>query len=188
MHFHDATVTIAFFANLIYNAGEINLEEAMPKKYITQQEIENMSVALKSEFKRWLKSRHSNKTVSSAGVQLVLDLDKTPYKSPCQHRIKLTELLDAGLIFPRMPVRVRLIRKIADELERTHISGMVVSANGCIAYKEIEYERPSPLAEAVNRGRAVNGWEYVEVKTRKGSWVKLEQLRKRLKNDFPRAV
>jgi hypothetical protein len=108
---------------------------------------------------------------------LAIDFNPPSNKSRHQQRIKLSELLDAGLISPKMPVRVRLRREIADELGRIYINGMVVSRNGCVVYNEIEYERPSPLAMAVNQDRTANGWEYVEVKTRKGDWVRLEELR-----------
>lgn len=158
--------------------------------YLTQQELEDMPVKLKFAFEHWLKFRQSqrsskpnSKTVGSPSEQLTLDFNKAACKSRQKKRIKLPELLDAGLIFPKMPVRVRLMREIADKLGRTHINGMVVSSNGCVVYNEIEYDCPSPLAMAVNQDRRANGWEYVEVKTRQGSWVRLEELRALLNTD-----
>lgn len=158
--------------------------------YLSQQEIEHMPVTLKSDLKHWLKSRQpqqslkpNSKAVGSPSGQLTLDFNKAACKSRHQQRIKLSELLDAGLIFPKMSVRVRLRREIADELSRDYINSMVVSSNGCVVYNGIEYERPSPLAMAVNQDRTANGWEYVEVKTRKGNWVRLEELRSLLNTD-----
>ncbi|MCA6597913.1 MAG: hypothetical protein IM539_16855 [Pseudanabaena sp. M046S1SP1A06QC] len=143
-----------------------------------------MPVNLQTDLKRWLRNRQpqnlpnaSRKTVKPSVGQLAIDFNPPSNKSRHQQRIKLSELLDAGLISPKMPVRVRLRREIADELGRIYINGMVVSRNGCVVYNEIEYERPSPLAMAVNQDRTANGWEYVEVKTRKGDWVRLEELR-----------
>ncbi len=155
----------------------------MKNTYLTLQDIDSMPASLRRQLKRWLKL-HSGKVASFPTRQLSLNFDEAHHKP----RIKLSELLDAGLIFPQMPVRVRLIREIANELERTYINGMVVSANGCIVYEGRKYERPSPLAMAVNHGRAINGWEYVEVKNRKGNWVKLEELRKLLDKDFSKVV
>lgn len=158
--------------------------------YLSHKEIECMPVNLQTDLKRWLRNRQpqnlpnvNRKTVKPSAGQLAIDFNPPSNKSRHQQRIKLSELLDAGLISPKMCVRVRLRREIADELSRDYINGMVVSSNGCVVYNGIEYERPSPLAMAVNQDRTANGWEYVEVKTRKGNWVRLEELRSLLNTD-----
>jgi len=158
--------------------------------YLSHKEIECMPVNLQTDLKRWLCNRQpqnlpnvSRKTVKPSVGQLTINFNPPSNKSRHQQRIKLSELLDAGLIFAKMSVRVRLRREIADECRRDYVNGMVVSSKGCVSYEGKEYERPSPLAMAVNQERTANGWEYVEVKTRKGNWVRLEELRELLNTD-----
>jgi hypothetical protein len=112
--------------------------------------------------------------------QLNLDLEGKARQKTDRSHIKLTQLFDAGIIKPKMTVRVKLTRDRVKQLGREYINGLEISPKGTIIYQGEEFNKVSPLATAVNgTSNTLNGWEYLEVK-KDGQWISLDDLRKPL--------
>jgi hypothetical protein len=91
--------------------------------------------------------------------------------------VSLTQLFDAGITKPKMPVRVKLLRAMEKQVGHCYTTtGLTISPKGTFLYKDEEFNKPSPLAYRVI-GVTVNGWEYVEVQ-KNGNWICLDELRK----------
>lgn len=89
--------------------------------------------------------------------------------------VTLTQLCDAGITKPGMPIRVRLKKHIANQRGRSFFNSLEISDKGTVLLENQEFNKPSPLATKIN-GSPAGGWDYVEVKV-DGLWVRLEQLR-----------
>lgn len=154
--------------------------------YLKDSDLSQMPEQLRSSLFNWLlntKGLQSNPApVHQMGepklslTQLDLNLDsQTPDEKPEHSHVRLTQLLDAGITKPGIPVRVRLKREVAKKLGRNYINGLEISPKGTIVCNGQEFDKPSPLAAKVNDS-SVNGWEYIEVKNN-DQWVCLDELR-----------
>lgn len=157
---------------------------------LNDSDLEKMPQNLRSALLNWLEHRslifpslNTDKKASDEFQaklhQLALAVD-TPkriaqkYETP---HIRLTQLFSTGITCPGMLIRVRLTKKLEQQLGYRYVaSGLAVSQKGTVIYKGTEFDKPSPLAKKV-AGSTVNGWEYVEVQ-KKGNWVCLDKLRK----------
>lgn len=111
-------------------------------------------------------------------TQLTLDLtlgSQTSEEKADNSHVRLSQLCDAGITKPGMPVRVKLKRDIAKKLGRDYINSLEISAKGTIVWNGQEFDKPSLLATKVNGG-AANGWEYIEIK-KNDQWICLDELR-----------
>lgn len=153
----------------------------------TYDDLKQMPPKLSSELMAWMNHKNQTKDKSkSSGISNqpqppLLELlernnqNKGRRKRKSQPQTPLSELLDAGITKPKMPVRVRLTQEMAQKIGRDFINGMEISNTGTIYYNKKEYKKPSPLADEINK-TSLNGWDYVQVK-KNNQWIYLKDLR-----------
>jgi|GEM_PF-7000936 len=144
--------------------------------YLLQDEdLEKMSEPLKTLLREYLAENFDLKDKNS-------DKDTVPTKNKKANRthIRFSYLFDAGITKAGMPVRVQLTKERRKQLgcERNFINGLEISRNGTVIYQGQEYDKVSPLAEAINNC-PLNGWQYIEIK-KNGDWIKIDNLRQQM--------
>jgi len=168
-----------------------NLNKLLMDIRLNDSDISQMPELLRTSFLDWLPQylktntlqpgvavRQQSSKPETPPTQLTLDLalaSQTSEEKPDNSHVKLTQLFDAGITKRGMSVRVKLKRNLAKELDRDYINSLEISMKGTIVYDGQDFDKPSPLAEKVNRSSA-NGWEYIEVK-KNDQWICLNELR-----------
>jgi len=155
--------------------------------HLNDSDISQMPEALRTLFLHWLpeylkvKRLEVNqvsvsKQASEPEAVKPASLESQTSEEKADHsRVKLTQLFDAGITKRGMSVRVKLMRKLAQQQGCEYINSLQISPKGTIIYNGQEFDQPSPLAAKVNSG-AANGWEYIEIK-KNDEWVHLGELR-----------
>lgn len=171
--------------------GNNNLNKLLMDIHLNDSDISQMPQLLRTSFLDWLPQYLKTNTLQpgvavrpesskpeTPPTQLTLDLalaSQTPEEKADNSHVRLSQLCDAGITKPGMPVRVKLKRDLAKNLGRDYINSLEISPKGTIVYNGQEFDKPSPLATKVNGG-AANGWEYIEIK-KNDQWICLDELR-----------
>lgn len=171
--------------------GNNNLNRLLMDIHLNDSDISQMPELLRTSFLDWLPQylktntlqpgvpvRQQSSKPETPPTQLTLDLalaSQTSEDKADNSHVRLSQLCDAGITKPGMPVRVKLKRDLAKKLSRDYINSLEISAKGTIFCNGQEFDKPSPLATKVNGG-AANGWEYIEIK-KNDQWICLDELR-----------
>lgn len=156
---------------------------------LNDSDLEKMPQNLRSSLLGWLehknfRSSHDVGKKAVDGLQkklhqlaLAVETPKLIAQRYENSQIRLTQLFDVGITHSGMPLRVKLTKKLGQQLGYRYVtSGLAISQKGTVVYKGNDFDKPSPLVKEVI-GSTVNGWEYLEVQ-RQGNWVCLDELRK----------
>lgn len=172
--------------------GNNNLNRLLMDIHLNDSDISQMPELLRISFLDWLPKRlntnpsqpdrttvrQQSSKPETPPTQLTLDLtlgNQTPEEKADNSHVRLSQLCDAGITKPGMPVRVKLKRDLAKNLGRDYINSLEISPKGTIVCNGQEFDKPSPLAEKVN-GSSANGWAYIEIK-KNHQWICLDELR-----------